>query len=207
MVEIVKNMRKKLIVSWAMAVALCAPAQEPQEIRGIVEEAHDSLWYAGQVEAWQKEVDADGQDERAWRNLFEAAWGLKSCSRGKNDGGIPRVLERMERAIPETYTYNICAYRASQGPDNKFAEKAMKMLPDDISDRGYDAVLGYLWMMGETDGTGWKAGLFNDILSRQYEHGKYPSFILRFGYNQLQGMAEGGLFFGNGDAELFDKVM
>ena len=50
-------------------------------------------------------------------------------------------------------------------------------------------------MMGETDGTGWKAGLFNDILSRQYEHGKYPSFILRFGYNQLQGMAEGGLFF------------
>lgn len=202
-----KNMRKTLLVSWAMAVALCVSAQEPQEIKGIVEEAHDSLWYAGQVEAWQKEVDADGQDEKAWRNLFEAAWGLKSCSRGKNDGGIPRVLERMERAIPETYTYNICAYRASQGPDNKFAEMAMTMLPDDISDRGYDAILGYLWMMGETDGTGWKAGLFNDILSRQYEHGKYPSFILRFGYNQLQGMAEGGLFFGNGDAELFDKVM
>ena len=152
-------------------------------------------------------MDADGQDEKAWRNLFEAAWGLNSCSRGKNDGGIPRILERMERAIPETYTYNICAYRASQGPDNKFAEKAMTLLPDDISDRGYDAVLGYLWMMGETDGTGWKAGLFNDILRRQYEHGKYPSFILRFGYNQLQGMAEGGLFFGNGDAELFDKLM
>lgn len=190
-----KNMRRTLIVSWAVAVALCASAQKPQEIKGIVEEAHDSLWYAGQVEAWQREVDADGQDEKAWRNLFEAAWGLKSCSRGKNDGGMPRILERMERAIPETYTYNICAYRASQGPDNKFAEKAMTLLPDDISDRGYDAVLGYLWMMGETDGTGWKAGLFNDILRRQYEHGKYPSFILRFGYNQLQGMAEGGLFF------------
>lgn len=202
-----KNMRRTLIVSWAVAVALCASAQKPQEIKGIVEEAHDSLWYAGQVEAWQREVDADGQDEKAWRNLFEAAWGLNSCSRGKNDGGIPRILERMERAIPETYTYNICAYRASQGPDNKFAEKAMTLLPDDISDRGYDAVLGYLWMMGETDGTGWKAGLFNDILRRQYEHGKYPSFILRFGYNQLQGMAEGGLFFGNGDAELFDKLM
>lgn len=202
-----KNMRRTLIVSWAVAVALCASAQKPQEIKGIVEEAHDSLWYAGQVEAWQREVDADGQDEKAWRNLFEAAWGLKSCSRGKNDGGMPRILECMEQAIPETYTYNICAYRASQGPDNKFAEKAMTLLPDDISDRGYDAVLGYLWMMGETDGTGWKAGLFNDILRRQYEHGKYPSFILRFGYNQLQGMAEGGLFFGNGDAELFDKLM
>ena len=202
-----KNMRRTLIVSWAVAVALCASAQKPQEIKGIVEEAHDSLWYAGQVEAWQREVDADGQDEKAWRNLFEAAWGLKSCSRGKNDGGMTRILERMERAIPETYTYNICAYRASQGPDNKFAEKAMTLLPDDISDRGYDAVLGYLWMMGETDGTGWKAGLFNDILRRQYEHGKYPSFILRFGYNQLQGMAEGGLFFGNGDTQLFDKLM
>ena len=174
-----KNMRRTLIVSWAVAVALCASAQKPQEIKGIVEEAHDSLWYAGQVEAWQREVDADGQDEKAWRNLFEAAWGLKSCSHGKNDGGMPRILERM----------------------------AMTLLPDDISDRGYDAVLGYLWMMGETDGTGWKAGLFNDILRRQYEHGKYPSFILRFGYNQLQGMAEGGLFFGNGDTQLFDKLM
>ena len=126
-------MKRTLIVSWAVAVVLCASAQKPQEIKGIVEEAHDSLWYAGQVEAWQREVDADGQDEKAWRNLFEAAWGLNSCSRGKNDGGIPRILERMERAIPETYTYNICAYRASQGPDNKFAEKAMTLLPDDIS--------------------------------------------------------------------------
>lgn len=51
-------MRKTLLVSWAMAVALCVSAQEPQEIKGIVEEVHDSLWYAGQVEAWQKEVDA-----------------------------------------------------------------------------------------------------------------------------------------------------
>ena len=70
-----KNMKRTLIVSWAVAVVLCASAQKPQEIKGIVEEAHDSLWYAGQVEAWQREVDADGQDEKAWRNLFEAAWG------------------------------------------------------------------------------------------------------------------------------------
>ena len=44
------------------------------------------------------------------------------------------------------------------GPDNKFAEKAMTLLPDDISDRGYDAVLGYLWMMGKRTGQDGKPG-------------------------------------------------
>ena len=63
-------------------------------------------------------------------------------------------------------------------------------------------------MMGKRTGQDGESRDFSiDILRRQYEHGKYPSFILRFGYNQLQGMAEGGLFFGNGDAELFDKLM
>ena len=97
-----KNMRRTLIVSWAVVVALCASAQKPQEIKGIVEEAHDSLWYAGQVKAWQREVDADEQDEKAWRNLFEAAWGLNSCSRGKQAGGIPRTLEPLGRDIRVT---------------------------------------------------------------------------------------------------------
>ncbi len=66
-------------------------------------------------------------------------------------------------------------------------KSALKQLPADIRDRGYDAILGYLWMMGDADGEGERADLFNDILRRQYEHRKYPSFILRCDYNQLQG--------------------
>ena len=202
-----KKMKKWILAGSAFAFAACLWAQEPQEIRGIIEESRDSVWYAGQVKAWDRVVMQDTLDEKAWRNLFEAAKGLSMVAPREGGKAMQAVLARMEQAIPGTFTYNISAYRVQQGPDNAFAEKALKQLPADIRDRGYDAILGYLWMMGDADGEGERADLFNDILRRQYEHGKYPSFILRYDYNQLQGMDEGGLFFGNGDMDLYGKVM
>ena len=200
-------MKKWILAGSAFAFAACLWAQEPQEIRGIIEESRDSVWYAGQVKAWDKVVAQDTLDEKAWRNLFEAAKGLSMVASREGGKAMQAVLALMEQAIPGTFTYNISAYRVQQGPGNAFAEKALKQLPADIRDRGYDAILGYLWMMGDADGEGERADLFNDILRRQYEHGKYPSFILRYDYNQLQGMDEGGLFFGNGDMDLYGKVM
>lgn len=200
-------MKKWILAGSASAFAVCLWAQEPQEIRGIIEEARDSAWYAGQVKAWDRVVMQDTLDEQAWRNLFEAAKGLSMVAPREGGKAMRAVLDRMGQAIPETFAYNISAYRAVQGPDNAFAEKALEQLPADIGDRGYDAVLGYLWMMGDADGEGERTDLFNDILRRQYEHGKYPSFILRYDYNQLQGMDEGGLFFGNGDMDLYGKIM
>ena len=69
-------MKKWILAGSAFAFAACLWAQEPQEIRGIIEESHDSVWYAGQVKAWDKVVAQDTLDEKAWRNLFEAAKGL-----------------------------------------------------------------------------------------------------------------------------------
>lgn len=200
------KMKRTTIASGMLLLALSLRAQQPQEIRGIVEETHDSAWYAGQIKAWEQVVAQDSLNEKAWRNLFEAARGLQNRS-SQTSSPLPHIMQRMKDCIPDTYTYNICAYRAQQGPDNPFAEKALTLLPDSIEDRGYDAMLGYLWMMGHADGHGARADLFNDILHRQYAHGKYPSFMLRFDYNQLQGMEQGSLFFGNGDADLFGKVM
>ena len=200
-------MKKTMVLLWAMTLAVSAVAQKAENIRSIIEERHDSLWYAGQMDAWSKVVEQDSTDENAWRNLFEAAKGMSYCCQKQGEACVKSVLQRMKTAIPDSYAYYISAYRACPGPDNAFAEKAITLLPDEISDGGYDAVLGYLWMMGEADGKGRRATVFNDILRRQYEAGKYPSFILRFGYNQLQGMDKGGLFFGNGDAELYDKAM
>lgn len=201
-------MKKIIVLLWAMILAVSAIAQQAESVRSFIEESHDSLWYVRQMEAWNKVVEQEPADENAWRNLFEAAYGLTSTfSMQQGDTCVKTVLQRMKTAIPDTYAYYISAYRACPGPRNEFAEKAIKLLPDSLSDSGYDAVLGYLWMMGDADGEGQRTALFNEILNRQYVAGKYPSFILRFGYNQLQGMDKGGIFFGNGDMELFDKIL
>ena len=149
-----KKMKKWILAGSAFAFAACLWAQEPQEIRGIIEESRDSVWYAGQVKAWDRVVMQDTLDEKAWRNLFEAAKGLSMVAPREGGKAMQAVLARMKQAIPGTFTYNISAYRVQQGPGNAFAEKALKQLPADIRDRGYDAILGYLWMMGDADGEG-----------------------------------------------------
>ena len=58
-------MKKWILAGSAFAFAACLWAQEPQEIRGIIEESHDSVWYAGQVKAWDKVVAQDTLDEKA----------------------------------------------------------------------------------------------------------------------------------------------
>ena len=83
----------------------------------------------------------------------------------------------------------------------------MTLLPDDISDRGYDAVLGYLWMMGKRTGQDGRQGFSMTSCAASMSMANIPSFILRFGYNQLQGMAEGGLFLWQRRRGAFDKLM
>ena len=78
-------MKKWILAGSAFAFATCLWAQEPQEIRGIIEESRDSVWYAGQVKAWDRVVMQDTLDEKAWRNLFEAAKGLSMVA--SREGG------------------------------------------------------------------------------------------------------------------------
>ena len=47
--------------------------EEPQEIRGIVVEDHDSLWYETQQQLWLQKAAANPTDEHAWQQAFEAA--------------------------------------------------------------------------------------------------------------------------------------
>ena len=47
--------------------------EEPQEIRGIVVDRHDSVWYETQQRLWLQKAEDNPTDEHAWQQAFEAA--------------------------------------------------------------------------------------------------------------------------------------
>jgi hypothetical protein len=91
-------------------------AQVAKDINSVIVTGKDSAWYAEQAKLWEKEVAENPQSERAWYNFFEANRYLKFWFQAYEE---PRdsadfIINRMERAIPNTFTYHYCRYQLQQ---------------------------------------------------------------------------------------------
>lgn len=194
-------MRKAMILAGCLLTALVMAAQEPQEIKGIVVEEHDSTWYARQAEVWRRVVEAEPRNELAWRNFYEA---LRYRHMGDADGPVPAIKEallRMGEAIPGTYTYNRCMYRNAYGSSegDRYARRMVELMPEHP---GMDLEDPLCWY--------WRTGQWEELegtARRYFAENVVPAKLLRYNYNQLQGLPEGAIFFGRGDAELIPKLM
>lgn len=161
----------------------------------------DFVWYVKQTEAWREEVRKHPQDEAAWRNYYNAARYIQWYN--EKDTTVRRVLKEMGQAIPDSYTFNFCAYRGVisghyTGDGNTFAETALSHLPDEMEFFDYDTWVCYLAMTGDDLR---KA----QLAKRYFDSGIYSEAVLRYSYNELQGMEEGGIYIGNGDAAIIPK--
>ena len=193
-----------LLVSVASLVA-----QQAEPVRAVIVLGKDSTWYAHQAEAWEAAVKKYPKSEEAWRNLFYAKYYLKFWYNGVQEQVTPgtSVLERMEQAIPESFTYNLCRYKISMAHNSEFAERALTMIPDNVDLEAVADLLGYLWRSSADLDKGARGAQFNEMLKWQYEGGYYPDFALRYNYNQLEGMPENAIYVGHGDLDLFPKIM
>ena len=184
-------------------------AQQAEPVRAVIVSGKDSTWYARQAEAWEAAVKKHPKSEEAWRNLFYAKYYLKFWYNGVQEQVTPgtSVLERMEQAIPESFTYNLCRYKISMAHNSEFAERALTMIPDNVDLEAVADLLGYLWRTSADLDKGARGAQFNEMLKWQYEGGYYPDFALRYNYNQLEGMPENSIYVGHGDLDLFPKIM
>lgn len=181
------------------APALPAGAQTPEPVRGIVKAERDSAWYAAQTRAWERETRRRPKDERAWRNLFEAVR-YRDMLAGDRYAGTADVLRRMERKIPDSWTFHYCRYRSQLHPTEARAdmERCIALEPGNVE--AFDTYLCHYWMEGRTDSA-------RSVGRRYFESGCYSPALLQYSYNQLAGMPDGAIFIGNGDAELIPKIV
>ncbi|MBO5698597.1 MAG: sugar ABC transporter substrate-binding protein [Bacteroidaceae bacterium] len=201
--------RITIVLAALLMSAVSLVAQQAEPVHAVIVSGKDSTWYASQAEAWEAEVKKYPKSEEAWRNLFYAKYYLKYWYNGAQEQVTPgtSVLERMEQAIPESFTYNLCRYKISMASNSEFAERALTMIPDNVDLEAVADLLGYLWRMAADLEKGERGAQFNEMLKWQYEGGYYPDFALRYNYNQLEGMPENAIYVGHGDLDLFPKIM
>ena len=197
-------MKRVLVCMALMALSMGAMAQtKAVRVESPIVSEKDFVWYTEQKEAWKAETKKNPQNETAWLNYYHAAhymgwWGTKT------DSIVRQVMSEMKQAIPDTYTYNFCAYRAivtghvEETDDDKYAEAALAKLPDEMQFFDYDQWVCYLAMKGYED-------RMIQIAKRYFDSGIYSEAVLRYSYNELAGMDEGGIYIANGDAAIIPK--
>ncbi|MBP5340040.1 MAG: hypothetical protein J6Z14_12200 [Prevotella sp.] len=197
---------KKILLIAALAVQSLGIVAQTKAVRvesPIVSEK-DFVWYVEQKEAWKEATQRNPQDETAWLNYYNAARYMGWFG-NKTDSLTREVIREMGQAIPNTYTFNYCNYRAIMGghgtgetDGDKYAEAALAMLPDDMRFFDYDQWVCYLAMKGQEQ-------RMAQMAKRYFDSGIYSEAVLRYNYNELAGMDEGGILFANGDAAIIPK--
>jgi hypothetical protein len=161
----------------------------------------DFVWYTEQKEAWKTETQKDPTNETAWLNYYNAARYMSWFQQA--DSTAKQVVCEMEAAIPNSYTFNFCAYRESvqgkgYGEPKRYAEAALAMLPDEMQFFDYDNWVCYLAMQGDEI-------RMKPLAKRYFDSGIYSEAVLRYSYNELAGMDEGCIYMGTGDAAIIPK--
>ena len=186
----------------SLAFAACTLAQtKAVRVESPIVGEKDFVWYVEQKNAWKALTQKDPTDEQAWLNYYHAARYMAWYQ--EEDTTARQVVREMEAAIPDSYTFNMCAYRESTsgkgyGDPKTYTEAALKKLPDEMQFFDYDQWVCYLAMQGDE-------ARMKPMAKRYFDSGIYSETVLRYSYNELAGMDEGGIYIGNGDAAIIPK--
>ena len=147
-------MKRTIIIAAAIIYCTFASAQKAETIESFISTSHEPEWYAQQIEAWPKKVDAIPKDEWAWRNLFRA-----TCYHDQSTGGwngnqdesrTADIIRKMEATLPDSYVLNLSKGRfclttdsAARRGDNIY--KAIEYLPEDACAEDINYLACRLW--------------------------------------------------------------
>lgn len=176
-------------------------AQKPVGIESIAANYYEPEWYGEQMNAWQKIVDENPENQWAWRNLFRATYYYELFTTGfkqVEDSKTAKVLRNMEQRHPDSFVLNLSKCKFSL-PGDSSAEtgqciyRAIDRMPEDATAEDINIIACRLWGV---DSKNHKVDqLFTDV----YKKGYYPERILHYNWNLLQSMQPNALYFGNGD--------
>lgn len=197
-------MKRTIIIAAAIIYCTFASAQKAETIESFISTSHEPEWYAQQIEAWQKKVDADPKDEWAWRNLFRATNYHEMFTTGYGDedkSPSADIIKKMEKAIPDSYALNLCKGRyclrsdsAAMRGDNIY--RAIELMPEEVCAEDVDYLACRLWSI---DPENQKVG---ELFRQAYRMKYYPTRIMHYNMNMLRSMQPEALYFANGDVLL-----
>ena len=197
-------MKRTIIIAAAIIYCTFASAQKAETIESFISTSHEPEWYAQQIEAWQKKVDANPKDEWAWRNLFRATNYHEMFTTGYGDedkSPSADIIQKMEKTIPDSYALNLCKGRyclrsdsAAMRGDNIY--RAIELMPEEVCAEDVNFLACRLWSI---DPENQKVG---ELFRQAYHMKYYPTRIMHYNMNMLRSMQPEALYFANGDVLL-----
>ena len=188
------------LASMTDAVQAQTKREVPQKVETPIKVTQNAEWYKTQERLWKAEIDKNPKNEEAWANYYGAVRYRSWCeSMPDIDKQLDAIVEKMEKAIPDTYTYYVIRFYNNNNPyDNPGMAKAIKMRPDAVDD--YPTFVSYLMQTGDEE-------TMRDILTRWYNSGTYSPTLLNYAYNELIGLAPNAIIFAQGDTQTFSKLI
>ena len=197
-------MKRTIIIAYALMWGTLAFAQKAETIESIVANKYEPEWYGQQAEAWQKIVDANPQDQWAWRNLFLATYYHDQFTNGwgiiNDETRTADVLRKMEATLPDSFVLNLCKGRfclstdeAAKRGDN--IPRAIELMPEDIFPEDLEYLATRLWIVDPENPH------VKELYTKTYQNKYFPTRIMHFNYNMLQCLPPNALYFSNGDLD------
>ena len=195
---------RTIIIMLALMGNMFIYAQKAETIESFVANKYETEWYAAQAEAWQKKVDANPQDQWAWRNLFRATYYHDQFTNGwgynDDESKTANVLRKMEATLPDSFVLNLCKGRfclstdeAAKRGDN--IPRAIELMPDDICPEDLEYLAVRLWIVDPENPR------VKELYTKSYQNKYFPTRIMHFNHNMLQCMEPNALYFSNGDLD------
>ena len=104
-------MRKRTAIILALMCSTFVLAQKAERVESIITNSYESEWYAAQMEAWQKKVNENHNDQWAWRNLFRATYYYEQKTGGwgenQDESRTADIIRKMKAALPDSYVLNL----------------------------------------------------------------------------------------------------
>ena len=215
---------KRAFLSFIVAIAafITTGAQTEERFTYTQMWSFDTLKLDSMYRSWEERVEASPKDEQAWRNLFEIYHARKVITPREQQDAYRRacnVMQRMEQAIPESYTFYYSAYQGGYEYEkyrgksygiaeyvafrNQFADRAIELLPEDAQADDYELWASYL--MREKAGE--DSTQLTRLLTRYFDSGLYPAEELQYHFNELQGMDEGAIYIGATEGDITGKLI
>lgn len=174
----------------------------------------DTVTLAQLYREWEEYTRQHPTDGIGWRNysaVLQRYWMKRGWPEESQKARI-NYAQRLRESMPNTYTYYymMIHYSSVEDPDDngekwarakyKYACKAMEVLPDDVSNRDMNDLIGIMMDNRDTLRT-------NKLLFELYNRRLISQNVLQYHFNELQGMPDSALYIGDGHGDIIPKLI